>query len=100
MKKKKFPLYRKKNSFSKSAYSKNFAEKIENFRIFFFNRKILPKTRRMSPVEVAYDQSSSLWQFLKLGIFEGGEGGGLIRKQDSVLRNQLIFTFNHLMMHA
>ena len=60
-KKKFFSLSRKNNSFSKSAYSKNFAEKIDIFRKFFFNRKVLLKTRRMSPVEVGYDKNSSLW---------------------------------------
>ena len=70
-----FPIS-KKNSFSKSAYSKNFAEKSDIFRMFFKNRKLLPKTRRMSPVKILYDEMSSLWQYLKIGIFWRGEGEG------------------------
>ena len=58
-KKNNFSPISKKNSFSKSAYSKNFAEKIEIFVKFSFNRKLLPKTRRMSTIGPSYDKISS-----------------------------------------
>ena len=43
-----FPLSREKNSFSKSPYSKNFAEKIKIFPKFCFIEKLWTFLRRMS----------------------------------------------------
>jgi hypothetical protein len=80
-----FFLSREKNSFSKSAYSKNLAEKSDIFRKIFFYRKLLPKTRRMSPVGISYDKISSLWLFLKMTIFEGG-----------LLENKILYNFASL----
>ena len=53
------PISKKQNSFSKSAYSKNFTEKIEIFVRFSFNQNILQKTRRISPIKRSYDKISS-----------------------------------------
>ena len=56
-----FPLSREKNSFSKSPYSKNFAEKIEIFPKFCFIEKLWTFLRRMSPLATLYDKNTQFW---------------------------------------
>ena len=56
-----FPLSREKNSFSKSPYSKNFAEKIEIFPKFCFIEKLWTFLRRMSALATLYDKNTQFW---------------------------------------
>ena len=78
-----FPIS-KKNSFSKSAYSKNFAEKRDIFRIFF-KSKNFAKNASNEPHWSSVRQKLVIVMIFEAGHFLGGKGGGgFVSKQDSV----------------